>query len=87
MTQDHWVTTGITMVGLIMACATIPQIIRVRHRKSSEDVSVITYVILGVGNVAWLAYGIYRSDLPIIITNAVAMCFTGATVGISMKYR
>ena len=87
MTYDQWMSASITLVGLTMACGPIPQIMRVHKRKSSEDVSVITYMIFGCGNVAWFAYGWHIGDWPIIITNSVAAVTAGLTVGVSMKYR
>ncbi len=35
----------------------------------------------------WLTYGIIKSDLPIIITNALALTFHGMMLNFKIKYK
>jgi MtN3 and saliva related transmembrane protein len=35
----------------------------------------------------WLAYGIIKSDLPIIITNAIALTFHGMMLFFKLKFK
>lgn len=62
-----------TIYGSLMSSAYIFQIHKMYKRKSSADVSVITYSILLGGFIVWLVYGISINDFPIIITNSVAI--------------
>ncbi len=87
MDRDRWIVVGITLVGIAMACAPLLQAVRVRQRKSSVDVSLATFLIFGGGNLAWLAYGYYREDWPIMITNSVAALTAMVTIGIALRYR
>ena len=64
-----------TIFGTVMALGYIPQIIKMIKRKSSADVSVMTYLILGTGVFVWLLYGVSLNNTALIISN-----FTGFVI-------
>lgn len=84
---DILITAAMTAVGLAMALSILPQVLRLARRRSSQDVSVITFAIMGGGNLCWLAYGYYRGDPALVITNAVSAMLAGTTVALAMRYR
>ena len=45
------------------------------------------YVIMTVGIVLWLSYGILLRDLPIIIANTVTLLFAGIILILKIKYK
>jgi MtN3 and saliva related transmembrane protein len=51
------------------------------------DVSMKMFLLYVVGMSMWLTYGILKSDLPIIITNAVALTFHGMMLYFKIKYK
>lgn len=63
-------------LGLVAAffitVANLPQTYKMIRTRSVKDISTMTYALLVVGNAAWLAYGIIRNDLPLIIGNSIS---------------
>ncbi len=43
------------------------QIVLIRRRKSSRDVSVLYFTLCTVGSIAWFAYALFASDLFILL--------------------
>ena len=66
----------IKILGLVAAalttCANVPQAVKIIRTKSTESISTATYALLLSGFIAWLIYGIYNDDLPIILANAIS---------------
>lgn len=67
----------ITVIGLAAGfCTTVaflPQAIKTWKSKSAKDLSLGMYSIFCTGVILWLAYGLLKSDLPIILTNGVTL--------------
>ena len=62
-----------TIFGMAMSFGYFTQTYKIIKRKSARDVSLLTYLIFGSGVTVWLIYGISIEDLPIIISNIVAI--------------
>jgi uncharacterized protein with PQ loop repeat len=73
--------------GLGVACGlltTVPQLLESLNRRREglpSEVAMGTLVLLLSGQCLWLSYGIFRPDLPIVMTNVVAV---GVTVTLLM---
>ena len=76
-------TTG----GLIMVFAYFPQIYKIWKRKSSADVSIITYSLFALGVAFWLIYGLSINNLPLIISNTGALIGIGAVIVSCLIYK
>ena len=67
------------VLGLVAAFLTTisfaPQLIRVVTTKSTKDISRNMYILLVVGILLWLCYGILKQDLPIILSNGTTFIF------------
>lgn len=59
------------IAGVITTVSFIPQVVRVYKNKSGKDVSLIMVMMLSLGTLLWLVYGLMVNGLPIIIANAV----------------
>ena len=74
----------ITVIGLIAATCTtfayVPQAIKTIKTKDTKSLSLIMYVIMTVGIVLWLSYGILLRNLPIIFANTVTVSYTHLTL-------
>jgi MtN3 and saliva related transmembrane protein len=81
----------VTVIGLIAAACTtfayVPQAIKIIKTKDTKSLSLIMYVIMTVGIMLWLSYGILLKDLPIIIANTVTLIFAGIILVLKIKYR
>ncbi len=68
--------------GIGVACGlltTVPQLLEsVRRRRDGlgSEVAMGTLVLLLAGQCLWLSYGIFRPDVPILLTNVVAVTVT-----------
>ena len=82
---------SVTVIGLIAAACTtfayVPQAIKIIKTKDTKSLSLIMYVIMTVGIMLWLSYGILLKDLPIIIANTVTLIFAGIILVLKIKYR
>lgn len=64
---------------------TLPQLIEsVQRRRAGEtsEVSKATLCLLLAGQCLWLAYGLARPDLPLILTNVVAVIVTVGLIAV-----
>ncbi len=81
----------ITFVGLLAAtCTTIsflPQAIKTIRTKETSGLSAGMYIVLNIGILSWLIYGIFIKDIPVILANAVTIVFTFTILFLIFKYK
>jgi MtN3 and saliva related transmembrane protein len=69
--------TLVTAIGLaagaLTTSALIPQAVRIWRTKSAKDVSLTMLIVMVIGIIPWIAFGLLRSEFAIIVTNAVAL--------------
>lgn len=67
----------ITLLGFTAGAVTsvgfIPQVIRGYRTKKLEDISYWMPVVLASGMLLWLIYGVFRSDIAIMVANSVGV--------------
>jgi MtN3 and saliva related transmembrane protein len=74
--------------GLGILCGvltTVPQLLESLQRRRScllSEVSLATLGLLLAGQALWLSYGLVRPDLPVIITNVLAMSVTVTLIAV-----
>ena len=73
--------------AIAMALGPVLQIRKIVEHRSSSGNSVGYFIILLVGFVLWMAYGIAASNLALIIPNAVAAVVITATIAVTWRYR
>jgi MtN3 and saliva related transmembrane protein len=68
-----------TLIGLVAAfCTTVsyyPQLKKCWETGLAGDLSLKTFLTLAAGVALWVVYGFLKSDLVIIIANAVSLAF------------
>ena len=72
--------------GFLTTIAFVPQVMKIWKAKSAKDVSLGTFAAFAVGLALWLAYGIVKQELPIILWNAVTLVLTGAILAMKVKF-
>lgn len=69
----------IDTIGIIAAVLTtsafLPQAIRTIKIRETESLSLTMYLLMSVGNLLWLVYGILSDSIPVILANAITVCF------------
>lgn len=81
----------ITLIGLLAGFLTticyLPQAIKVYETKHTKDLSLPTFLMLTLGIILWLVYGILSSDLPIILANALTLLLSLYILWMKIKYK
>lgn len=78
-------------IGLIAASLTtfafLPQSIRAIKTKHTKDISLPMLVMMEVGVVIWIGYGLLINNIPLILANTVSFFFVSLTLYVKLKYR
>jgi len=81
---------SIEIIGLVAATCTtaafVPQVYKVFRTKSTKDISLTMYLILLVGSLLWLYYGLVIDSLAIILANSVTGVLILAVLFLKLKY-
>jgi MtN3 and saliva related transmembrane protein len=79
------------IIGYVAALFTtfslLPQIIRIWKLKEARDISLFMPLMLSIGVVLWLVYGIIIAETPVIVANAVSLLVALITLFVTIKYR
>lgn len=73
--------------GVAMGLSPLLQLRRVAVRRSSADVSVAYLSVLLVGFVLWLSYGVAIGNVPLIVSNVVALSTNAFTIAAVVRFR
>jgi MtN3 and saliva related transmembrane protein len=75
------------IAGTLTTIAFLPQVIHVLKTKSTEDISLMMYVVFITGIVFWLIYGILLGAWPVIIANVVTFILALIVLVMKLRYR
>jgi MtN3 and saliva related transmembrane protein len=73
--------------GICTSISLLPQLIKLIKEKNARDLSITYLIILLVGLVLWVWYGIRQKDLPIVITNAFAATLNVAILVAGLRFK
>ena len=72
--------------GLLTSGAAIPQVFQTYRTKHARDLSMWQLVLLDIGMLLWLIYGVTLNDLPLIFANIFSIvCYT-TLIGMKLSY-
>jgi MtN3 and saliva related transmembrane protein len=74
------------IAGVLVTVALVPQIARVFRLKSAIEISLPFTILLLVGMLCWLGYGILLKLFPIIFWNAVGAGLVATLLFAKLKY-
>lgn len=74
------------VAGALVTCSLIPQLIRVFRLRSAYEISTLFTVLLLLGLIIWLAYGISFGLAPVIIWNAIGAILVTILLYAKLKY-
>lgn len=81
------ITTIIGSIGgILTTISALPQAIKTWKEKSAKDISFYTYLILCLGILLWLIYGILIHDYVVIIANAVSLILNAIILYFRIRY-
>lgn len=61
------------MGGLLTSIAVVPQVVRTWRTKHARDLSIWQPLLLIVGMLLWLVYGVMLGDMPLIVANSFSV--------------
>ncbi len=73
--------------GVVMGASPLLQAIRAHRRRSSADVSLTFLLILMIGGMAWLAYGLALGNAALIVANLAGVSASATAVGVTTYWR
>ncbi len=72
--------------GALITGGFVPQVIRVYRLKSAHEISLSFTILLILGSIFWLAYGISFRLPSVILWNAVTLALTFGLLLAKLKY-
>ena len=85
----------LTFIGFMATCfaatcfavsSTLPQIMKAIRTKKSDDVSIRFILILIIGLMLWVIYGIGKDDIVLILGNSAGMGLNICLLFLEVKY-
>jgi len=77
----------VSVVGVATGAAYIPQALRIWKRRSSDDVSILTYLLFLGGQIVYLVYGIRIRQWPLIIGMSANIIGSVAVILSALRFR
>jgi MtN3 and saliva related transmembrane protein len=82
---------GVEYIGSLAAICTtlcwVPQAVKIIREKQTQGVSLITQAVFTVGLALWLIYGLFLTNWPLILANAVTLLFSVVILILKVRYR
>jgi MtN3 and saliva related transmembrane protein len=75
-----------TIAGILVLLSFIPQIMKAYKTKKMFDVSSYLMILIASGMFLWVVYGVIKSDLVIIGTNATGFALNVTLLVMKLKY-
>jgi MtN3 and saliva related transmembrane protein len=82
----NWVPYAGFCAGLLTSGAAIPQVVQTYRTKQARDLSMLQLVLLTLGMMLWLIYGISLQDYPLIIANSFSICCYLSLIAMKLQY-
>jgi len=74
------------VAGALVTCSMVPQLIRIFQLKSAHEISRLFTILLLLGVICWLAYGIHLKLTPVILWNAIGAVLVALLLYAKLKY-
>ena len=75
------------LAGTITSITFLPQVIKVWQTKSAKDLSMMMLLLLMLGVILWLIYGLILMNVAIIYTNSMVLAMSLILLFFKLKYK
>lgn len=75
------------LAGTITSITFLPQVIKVWQTKSAKDLSMMMLLLLMLGVILWLVYGVILMNVAIIYTNSMVLAMSLILLFFKLKYK
>ena len=82
----NWVPYAGFLAGILTSGAAIPQVLQTYRTKQARDLSMMQLVLLTLGMLLWLIYGVSIKDYPLIIANSFSICCYTSLIVMKLQY-
>lgn len=73
------------LAALLTTTSNLPQAVKCWRTGSTEDISLRAFIILALGLATWVVYGVLRSDIPLIVANAISTSIALSIVAAKLR--
>jgi MtN3 and saliva related transmembrane protein len=81
---------AIKLLGFAAATCTslayAPQFVKVWRTRSTEDISLGMLLVMVLGLVLWLLYGLLSGDAPLVAANTITIVLAGGILLMKLRY-
>lgn len=81
-----WIDLCGYLAATCTTAAYLPQAVKAWRTRSTRDLSLGMLAVLVAGIALWLAYGIGKSDPPLILANTITLTLAGALVALKLRH-
>ena len=74
------------IAGALTTGSSVPQVFKILQTRSTRDVSTLYFIFMAVGVLLWLAYGVLRIDVALILWNALSLCLCCTILALKKIY-
>ena len=74
------------IAGFLTTICLIPQLIKIIITKSTNDISLSTFIVLLLGQILWITYALLILDLRILIANIISLTITFSIIFFTLIY-
>ena len=75
------------VAGTITSITFLPQVVKIWQTKSAKDLSIMMLLLLMLGVVLWLVYGLVVMSTAIIYTNSMVLAMSLIMLYFKLKFK
>jgi len=75
------------LAAILTTASFVPQAIKTIRTRNTQGISLVMYIMFSTGVLFWFIYGIATNDIPVLIANAVTLCFAVIILVYKILYR
>lgn len=72
--------------GTLTVASFLPQVIQAWQTKRVKDVSFWMMAMLMLGAATWITYGVLKKDMPVIVTNVLALLLQASIMVAKLRF-
>jgi MtN3 and saliva related transmembrane protein len=72
--------------GTLTTCSFVPQVVRIWRTRSARDISLVMFLLLSLGVLLWVVYGVAIQSVPVIVANGVTLLLALAILGMKLYF-
>lgn len=74
-----------SLAGILTTVAFIPQVAKTWKTRSTDDISLLMFLLFNGGVLLWLIYGVLLHSTPIIVANSITFCLSMSILTIKIN--